>query len=81
MEKKEVKERYIGKGDIKQLNEEKLGAFLEMDYNELIDYLLLMSMTTDIPIDKVKFKVLPNKRNDGYTLKVSVTKLEKDSGK
>jgi hypothetical protein len=78
MEEKKVKERYIGKGDIKQLNEEKLGAFLEMDYNELIDYLLLMSMTTNIPIDKVKFKVLPNKRNDGYTVKISITK--KDHG-
>ena len=77
MEKKETKERYIGKADIKHLNEEKLGAFLEMNFDELLDYLLLMSMTTDIPIDKVKFKVLPNKRNDGYTLKISTTKKEK----
>ena len=70
-----VGERYIGKAEIKNLDKEgtKLGAFLEIDFEELSQYMKLRDMSTVNTLDKVRFKVLPNKREDGYTLKVNIT--------
>jgi len=71
MDKKEV---YIGKANIKYLNKDnnKLGAFIEMDYDELVDLLFKAAIVAKVPLRSVKLKVLPNKANDGYTCKIKI---------
>jgi uncharacterized protein YajQ (UPF0234 family) len=68
------KYKYIGKADVKFLDKEetKLGAFLEMGYDELLDILIDAAIKANVPLQSVKFKVLPNKKEDGYTCKIIV---------
>ena len=62
-------DRYIGKGKIKYLDKEetKLGAFISLPADELYDLIISLDASTKEYI----LKVLPNKANDGYTVKIN----------
>jgi hypothetical protein len=72
------KETYLGEASVKCLDKgcEKYGAFIEFDFDELTDFMLMATLTKSKHISTLKVKVLPNKANDGYTCKVITEEYE-----
>ena len=65
---------YLGKGDIKYLDkdETKLGAFIELPFDDLTDLMLDKTFSNPDKLETIRIKVLPNKNNDGYTVKILI---------
>ena len=66
-------DKYIGKGEIKYLDKDqtKLGAFIEFSAEEFASYLADLVLRGENP-SVYTLKILPNKANDGYTVKINV---------